>query len=154
MRYRSVLIVGVVLLAAGCSWPMAAQGPDRRAWGRNDTTVTAANAATLVKGWTGSVTSAAAEVVGDRDLLVVRDGTNVSGLDPKTGAVLWSRYLPGTGTPGVRGDGLYLPASDTLCSIVQADRKNVGDAGGGKVVLQQEVYAAAGRHQARPGLGD
>lgn len=122
MRLRSVLLAGLVVLAAGCAWPMAGQSPERNGWARDDTTVTPANAGTLAAGWVGAVGSAPAEVVGDRDLLVARNGTDLTGLDPATGAVRWSRYLPGAGTPGVRSDFLYLPASDRRCSIVQASR--------------------------------
>lgn len=110
------------MLAAGCAWPMAGQSPDRSGWARNDSSVTPANVANLTAGWVGAVGSAATEVVGDHDLLVARAGTAVTGLDAATGAIRWSRYLPGAGTPGVRNDFVYLPASDTRCSIVQADR--------------------------------
>lgn len=122
MRVRHTLLAGLIVLAAGCAWPMAGQSPDRSGWARDDTTITSANAGNLAAGWVGTVTSAPAEVVGDRDLSVARNGTDLTGLDTVTGAVRWSRYLPGAGTPGVRSDFLYLPASDRQCSIVQADR--------------------------------
>jgi hypothetical protein len=122
MRVRTTLLIGLVVLASGCAWPMAGQSADRSGWARNDTTITPGNAGSLTAGWIGPVASAPAEVVGDSSLLVARAGTDVTGLDTTTGAAKWSRYLPGSGTPGVRNDFVYLPADGERCSIVQADR--------------------------------
>jgi outer membrane protein assembly factor BamB len=122
MRLRSILLVGLVVIATGCAWPMAGQSPDRRAWGRGDTAVTPANVGSLAKGWTGAVPSAATEVVGDGNGLVTRSATTVTALDPATGTVRWATALAGTGTPGLFGDSAYVPVSDRRCAIARVDR--------------------------------
>ncbi|MGZ6996729.1 MAG: hypothetical protein ACXVLZ_00700 [Acidimicrobiia bacterium] len=123
MRVRFILLVGIAVLTAGCAWPMAGQGPSRRAWAEHDTTVTPANVGSLTAGPVGPVASASAEVVGDQDGLFARTGSTVKAFDGATGGSRWSAGgLPGVGTPGLYSGRVFVPVSAARCSVVKLDR--------------------------------
>ena len=127
MRIRFILLAGIVVLAAGCAWPMAGQGSNRRAWAQQDTTITAANVGTLTAGPIGAVTSPPAEVIGDADGLFARTGTTVTAFDGATGATKWSTGgLAGAGTPGLFSGRVFVPVSAARCSVVKLDRATGG----------------------------
>ncbi len=127
MRARFMLLVGIAVLAAGCAWPMAGQGPNRRAWAEHDTTITPANVGTLMAGPVGAVASAPAEVIGDADGLFARTGSTVTAFDGATGGTKWSAGgLPGVGTPGLYSGRVFVPVSAARCSVVKLDRATGG----------------------------
>ncbi|MEP6623363.1 MAG: hypothetical protein ABJC79_02895 [Acidimicrobiia bacterium] len=123
MRARFILLVAIAVLTAGCAWPMVGQGPNRRAWAENDTTVTPANVGALTAGAVGTAPSAPAEVVGDRDGLFARTGSTVTAFAGTTGGSRWSAGgLPGVGTPGLYAGRIFVPVSAARCSVVKLDR--------------------------------
>ncbi len=127
MRARFILLVGIAVLTAGCAWPMAGQGPNRRAWAESDTTITPANIGTLTAGPVGPVPSAPAEVIGDADGLFARTGSTVTAFDGTTGGTKWSPGgLAGVGTPGLYSGRVFVPVSAARCSVVKLDRATGG----------------------------
>ena len=128
MRVRfTITLVGIAALTAGCAWPMAGRGSDRRAWAEHDTTVTPANVATLTAGPVGPVASAPAEVIGDLGALFARTGSTVTAFDASSGATKWSvGGLAGTGTPGLYSGSVWVPVSAARCSVVKLDHDSGG----------------------------
>ena len=98
MLRRSVLLAVLVVATTACnSWAMSGQGASRRAWNRDETTVTPANVATLTPSWNGAVGSAG-EMLGNGNV-VVTTGPTVRGLDPGTGAEKWYAHRELRGHP-------------------------------------------------------
>lgn len=110
-RWLPPVLVAIVATACG-AWPMAGQGASRRAWDRDDTTITPANVATLAPSWNGAV-AGSSEVLG-RANLIVTTGPSVRGLDPGTGAQKWTRSA---NSAALRDSDAFITSTGSTCTL-------------------------------------
>jgi len=117
MARRFLPLIVLVVVATACSaWPMAGQGPSRRGWNRDDTTVTPANVSTLTTGWAAAVSGNADEAIGAGSVVVGHTAGQVRGLTPSTGAGLWTAAL-GTSPGALRDDKLFAVVGGGDCTL-------------------------------------
>ena len=109
----------VVLMAVGiasCAWPMAGQGPDRRAWNGTERAFTPTSVAQVRDNWSVPA-NFGQEVVGDRHGVFFRSKDLLQALDPATGTERWHAAVTGTSVPGLVGDGVVVAVDGPSCTV-------------------------------------
>lgn len=129
MARRLGPLVLLVVLATACStWTMAGQGATRRGWNRDDTTVTPANVATMAASWAATLTGNGDEPIGTPSIVVSHTASQIRGLTPGTGAVLWTASLA-SGVGALRDPKLFIAAGGADCTL-RATKSADGTAAG------------------------
>lgn len=127
VRGRIVAIALAATLLAGC-WEQAGFGSGRGAYNAGETTITAANVASLDVAWTAPVGSAASEAIVRGGTAFVRTEGAVTALNLNTGGQRWRTEpgsstvdaLHGTSVPAILDGKLRVPATGTYgpCRLV------------------------------------
>jgi hypothetical protein len=115
------LAAAMTLVAPGC-WLQS--GYDARRSGNNagETTITAANVASLAKAWEVPGATAAGDPVVNGGTAYVSNGTAVEARALATGAVRWRAPVAHTRSLAVAGGHLWSAAADTGCALTALDR--------------------------------
>jgi hypothetical protein len=128
------VLVGVVLLAASCNWPLVGFGPDRTGYSASETAISPANVGQLSQQWTADLIGPGSDpVVADGHVFVTGQNmvpigspgsflysfdaagsTNCSGSAQKTCTPQWSNSFPSQNCGGTNDvpTGLSDPAVD------------------------------------------
>ena len=120
-----VLFAGLLLILAGCDWPMLGYGPARTSFNPFEVAIGVGNVASVVPAWTamtGGALDDSSPAVVDGQLYVGSD--KLYALDATTGTVLWSagvgKYGVSYSSSAVAKGVVYIVASDNNLYAIDA----------------------------------